>query len=830
MKNERSTAHVAKIEHMHIMSKHTWAIALLVGWALLSCGKENPGDDPVQPEGPVAGPAETQVTLPSAGPLSVYNWASSDQISIGGESFSLASGADTKVGTFKGKSLKDRFYAIGYPARIKSLENFLDFSFTQQQQTGNGSSAHLRNTVFIDDVTSYEAITLSEQWASSKSGSFRSNGVLALSFTLPASPGKVESIVLESAGIKFPTNNAGDETASSIVLSMDGVTPTSGQLDAFISVPEKKLEIAKDHGLKITIVAEQSYKLVWNEAVTMGGGILTEIKVTDPSAFTPYSAISGEGTQASPYILKTPEDLLQLKELMIPEGTVWMEMANDIDMSDVLNWEPLNNVSPYNMSVHFDGKGHTLKNFTCSDKNYPSFFGVLAGYCGNVTFQKAEITSSTNGWSMGVVGGYSGVTNGASAVVENVKVIESTVSTTVQQESTFPVGGMFGTIINSTVKNCSFEGTVDNKAYGLAANPDRCSTGGIAGKMNTTSTIEGCTSKGTISSERCRYTGGIVGWVSPGEDIVIKDCINEANVTGGADRAAGIAGHFQQGTVQGCVNKGAISCGLVGSVSGAGGIVGYSGPCKIIDCVNEGSVSGTKNAVGGIIGYAEMKSSVERCSSTGTITAGGRYVGGIAGGLKVAESTISNCWTGGSVIATSDQEAGGIVGSMMTGQSVSCCYSVAEVKAQRVAGGIVGRACNNAWTYNSSTITNTIVKCIAWNPSVTATSTGDVNTVGGSGVIVGFTSFYNTLNNGWRSPNLVFTASDTVNNVAVDQPDCSPSSPFVMGTTPGTAGKYGCPYHGKVASGSDTVTSLAISMGWDSSVWNLTGNLPTLKR
>ena len=811
------------------MSKHTWTVILLAGWALLSCQKGGT-DTPQTPEDKgVTGPAETQVTLPSSGPLSVYDWASSDQINIGGETFSLSAGAGTKTGTFKGKSIKDRYFTIGYPARIKTVEDFLDFPFAQQTQKGNGNVAHLRNTVFMDDVTTYDGVTLSKDWATSKSGNFRSNGVLALSFTLPASPGKVESITLESAGVKFPMTNSGDQTAAAIVLAMTDVTPANGQLDAFISVPEKKVEIAQGRGLKITITAEQSYKLVWENAVTMGAGLLTEIKVTDPSVWTAYSAITGEGTQASPYILKTAEDLMQMGELMESGKTIWFELGASIDMNDVLNWEPLNIQAPYDKGIHFDGKGYTIKNFKCADKVYPSFFGVLAGYCGNVTFENAEVTSESTGWSMGIVGGYAGVTGGASATVENVTVKNAKVASTVQQEITFPLGGLFGTIINTSVKNCSFDGIIDNKAYGLAANPDRCSTGGIAGKVNTASSIEGCTVSGEISSERCRYIGGIAGWVSPSEDISIKNCTNNASVTGGADRAAGIAGHFQQGTVQGCVNKGSISCKLVGNISGAGGIVGYSGPCKIISCVNEGDVTGTKNAVGGIIGYAEMKATIERCSSTGKISGAGRFIGGIAGGLKVAESVISNCWSGGSVTATNDQEAGGIVGSLMTGQKVSCCYSVAVVTAQRVAGGIVGRACNNTWSYNSSSITNTVEKCIAWNPSVTAVSQGDVNTVGGSGVVVGFTSFYNTLSNCWRSPSLVFTASDTTNNVAVDQPDCSPSNPFVMGTTPGTAGKYGCPYHGKVASSTATVTSLAKELGWDASIWNLSGNTPTLK-
>lgn len=809
------------------MNKHLmWAAVLLAGWTLLSCIKDKPEQPEEKDIDP--GPSEVQVSLPSAGPLSVYDWASSDQISIGGETFSLAGGAGSKSGSFKGKALKDRFFTIAWPARIKSLEDYMDFPFTHQQQTGNGSAAHLRNTVFIDDVTTYEDISFSQEWAASKAGTFRSNGVLALSFTLPASPGKVESITLESAGVKFPMSNSGDEKADAIVLMMADVKPSDGQIKAFVSVPEKKLTIAEGAGLKITITAEQSYKLVWKHAVTMGGGLLTEIKATDPSAWTAYSAIQGEGTQASPYVLSTPEDLLQMSELLVSEKTVWFELGADIDMADVLNWEPLNNVGAFDKAVHFDGKGHTLSHFKCSDKVYPSFFGVLVGYCGNLTFDNAEITSASTGWSMGVVGGYAGVTGGESATVENVTVTNSKVSSTVQQDNTFPLGGLFGTIVNTSVKHCSFEGVIDNKAYGLATNPDRCATGGIAGKVNASSSIEGCSAAGEISSDRCRYIGGIAGWVSPAEDIPIRNCTNNATITGGADRAAGIAGHFQQGIVEGCVNHGTISCKLVGSVSGAGGIVGYSGPVKIFSCMNDGAVSGTKNAVGGIIGYTEMEATIERCYSTGTITGGGRFVGGIAGGLKVANSSITNCWSGGSVSSTGDQEAGGILGSMMTGQRVSCCYSVAAVSSQRVAGGIVARACNNTWNY-SNKFSNTVEKCIAWNPSVTATTQGDVNTTGGSGVVVGFTSFYNTLRDCWRSPNLVFTASDPSANYAVDQPDCSPDNPFVMGTTPGTAGKYGCPYHGKVASATDTVTSLAKALGWDTSVWNLTGDYPTLK-
>ena len=811
--------------------KSSWLTGFCLAGALLcSCG-EKPEEHPPLAEVHYFGPAGMQVRLGAEGPLSVYQWKAGDALRINGEVFTLASGAGEKAASFNGKVLDDRFFTVTMPSGITDIESYLTFSFQGQEQDGNGSAAHLKNTVLMEDVTTYDDMTLSAEWAAAKGGRFRSSGVLAFDLALPAEAGALESVTVESAGVRFPLDNAGRTVTQSLILSLKNVKPGSAPLQAFLAVPEKILEIAEGSGVKITVAGEQSYSITLPMALKLGGGLLAEIKVADASAWTGFSVVRGEGTEASPYILMTPEDLVQMRELLVPGATTWFEMGADIDMSGILNWVPLNTADPFDMAVHFDGKGHTLKNFSCADKKYSSFFGVLVGYCGNVTFDGAvsKHTTPDGAYSPGIVGGFAGTTAGATATVENVHVKNALVSSEATPATAFALGGLFANAAYATIRGCSFDGKIDNQVYGTGTNPDRAATGGIVGKLNAGSTVENCTSAGEIIGGKSRYTGGIAGWVVPDEDITIRGCTNTAAVTGGADRAAGIAGHFQQGIVENCVNKGTITSGLVGSVSGSGGIVGYSGVIRISGCVNEGSVTGSKNAVGGIIGYAERAAIIERCSSTGEIrSTGGRYIGGIAGGLKVANSSITDCWTSGAVVGEKDQEAGGIVGSVMTGQTVSCCYSTAVVESARVAGGIVARACNNGWTYTGS-FNNTVEKCIAWNPSVTATAAGDVNTLGGSGVVVGFTSFYNTLTACWRRADLVFTASDTVNNVAVDQPDCSPSSPYVMGTTPGTAGKYGCPYHGKAAPSGATVSSLALDLGWNTSVWDLSGDYPVLK-
>lgn len=800
---------------------------LAAGLLMLSCSKPEPNPQPQeQPEIPEFTDGLAKVKLPSTGALSVYKWSSSDKMMICGKIYSLSGGEGSAEGTFEGEPIQDRFYTITYPSTVTSIDKYLECTFEAQEQDGNASASHLCNTFFIEDVTKCDDIELSEAWAQANNGTLRLNGVIAFNLSLPSEAGTIKSITLESAGIRFPINNSGKKTTDKLTLSLKNVTPGSSVLKAFLAVPESKVKTIS--GIKLSVEGVTTYNAILEDNIEIGGGVLTSINVAE-NQWSIYTPVPGDGTEASPYILSSPQDIEQMKRLLVDGQTVWFEMGGDIDMSGVINWEPLNTLNSFSSGVHFDGKGYTISNFTCKDKFYCSFFGVLNGTCINVTFDKALIDMESMGSSMGVVAGYFGGTNNISSTVKNVHVTNSTITASCISGTIYPVGGLAGTAVNTEISNCSFDGTIDSKAYGGGEqnNSDLCPAGGIVARLYQSTSIENCTSSGSITSEKGRYVGGIAGWVSPNENTIIKGCTNTANVTGGCDRVGGIVGHFQQGVVENCVNKGTISANCVGNVCGSGGIVGLAGPCSIIACSNEGKVTGAKWYVGGILGTSEGKTTIERCSSTGDVIGTIRYVGGIAGSLLSKESIIKNCWTSGNV-TSNDQDTGGIIGTMLLNQTVSCCYSTAVVQAARVVGGIVGRASNASWAYTDSH-GNIVDKCIAWNPSITALTKADVNSSGGSGVVVGFTSFKNTLTSCWRSPSVAFSASDTTNNVACDQPDCTPENPFVMGVTPGTAGKYGCPYHGKAAGQGATASSVASTLGWDTSIWDLTGDLPKLK-
>ena len=161
--------------------------------------------------------------------------------------------------------------------------------------------------------------------------------------------------------------------------------------------------------------------------------------------------------------------------------------------------------------------------------------------------------------------------------------------------------GMFAVLKGATVKNFTLEGIVVG---------EKGVNGLLAGQLQTGTTVENVTVKGSVSGGGSDV-GGIAGaTVKTGDDaIVVKNCVNYAEITVTAANAAGVAaaGGIIGATVsqliiiENCSNYGKISsCNTF-----AGGIVGLFRECrvetKISGCYNYGDISGTIQ-VGGIVG------------------------------------------------------------------------------------------------------------------------------------------------------------------------------------------------------------------------------------
>ena len=123
-------------------------------------------------------------------------------------------------------------------------------------------------------------------------------------------------------------------------------------------------------------------------------------------------------TVSDPYVIGTPADFAYVRSKIAAGATVYIELSADIDMESVKDYVPFNNDEPYDKTIHFDGKGYTISNFTCSAGKYPSLFGVLQGSCKNLNMDNVNISGAGE---CGALAAYVGTEN-RTGVVENVSV------------------------------------------------------------------------------------------------------------------------------------------------------------------------------------------------------------------------------------------------------------------------------------------------------------------------------------------------------------------------------------------------------------------------
>lgn len=280
---------------------------------------------------------------------------------------------------------------------------------------------------------------------------------------------------------------------------------------------------------------------------------------------------------------------------------------------------------------------------------------------------------------------------------------------------------------------------------------------------------------------------------------------------------------------------------LIEGTSAAGILGGYIGTtvsgaeCKAN--VHGVHVSGTVNAngsngVGGLAGRCGP-CVIDRCSADVTVNSPGKnYIGGLVGYDANPNVVISNCWTSGELV--SGQRCGGVVGGFIkAGSKMINCYSTMSVTAGFAVGGIAGHCCldmkadaNGNTKADKCHSDNTFEGCISWNTLV-ATKMADGNNNYSSGAVVGYTSIFNTLKNCWRKADASAYMWAADKNVLKDMEDCSESSPMPIICDP--ASEYIFSYHGKAAAAGETCSAVAKRIGWDETIWDLSGELPKLK-
>ena len=377
--------------------------------------------------------------------------------------------------------------------------------------------------------------------------------------------------------------------------------------------------------------------------------------------------VDGDGTQARPYLIANSR---QLKNMMTQYQSAaapadknafkrWFRLLEDVSAAGYA-WTPLNNGGSFYKAVDFDGMGHTISGLTSDGLTYASFAGVLYGSVRNVTFDHATINHSST--KKGVVAGFLG-TDGLPGSCENVHVTNSTVS-----------GGSY--------------------------------SGGFAGHIRTTGTIDNCTVEGTTVSSTNSHVGGFAGALDLGTGdkyevparltgCFVKDVTVTEGLTSASDAvfAGGFIGYSaQSGTFQNCTAKVTVEAGTA-FLGGVGGFVGgtsYAGS-NFKDCaVTAGTIiNAGSTRVGGFVGYSQTADIYNRCSVSAAVS-GNADVGGFTG-KGDGSASFTDCTVRGTV--TAGLRAGGFIGKGDNVGFYACSVNEVALSAtSSVAGGFIGDA------------------------------------------------------------------------------------------------------------------------------------------
>ena len=859
-----------------------WALSAALSY---SCQEAEPAES-VRPQVTIHAvvPGDTKVALTPSGDGLHLAWESDDCLRVisGSQSevFTIEEGFTDHEADFTGTAVGGSSFSILYPGTFASVEEAEASDFSYQVQTGNGDTGHLRYAALLSGVDTYSSFAFTEAWAEEHGGTIKLAGAIKLSLAMPEGVTSVSRVDLDLAGREF-----------ALSLEDVDVSRSSQMLTAYLMTPWEDISLEAGAAVKVTVTAsdDASYAASFelSEAKTLKAGHVSIFNVNTPLEKQLFAG--GDGTEDNPYLIANVGHLANMDAIYNgaadnAQFKYWFRMIDDVDASSISNWEPLNyRGSLWLKQIDFDGDGHTISNLKCSGYKYASFAGVLFGDVHDVTFSGASIVNGGN-WC-GVVAGFLGSAADYSrpASCENVTVTGSSVT------GANNAGGFAGHVVTKgTVTNCSvINTTVSGPGYvgGFAAQAD------ISGVdkyevpvIFTDCTVDGVTVTNTRTSAGSYFTGGFVGYSYQAVSFIgceVKGTSVKAN-----SAAIQNVGGFVGGTDYAGANfrECSVDSGTTVEAAGnhAGGFVGYANvPDAYKDCWSAASVTNTGEYTGAFAGYASGASTFTGCHASGNVS-GYLHAGGFTGYAENASFT--DCYYEDGTITASGTtkytHTGGFCGYATTCVSFNGCFvdnATITTTGQRI-GGFVGQL--GASYTSSSNIT--LTQCHVENTSVTGgTNTGGFVGVqydnvsrcfvsGGSvtakgahcGGFLGFSQF-GSVSHCYTTASVAGGSYAQVGGFVGILYDSSVSNCYFAGTISGGGTDMGAfvgqcalqgnpgtvtscigwhatmPFYGSnpaeasiidcYEGNSGTVTAQAVSQGWPTSIWDLTGgDLPLL--
>ena len=143
--------------------------------------------------------------------------------------------------------------------------------------------------------------------------------------------------------------------------------------------------------------------------------------------------------------------------------------------------------------------------------------------------------------------------------------------------SNYQCQGLFGIIINGTVKNLEIG---DNCI--ITGNSNK--TGSIVGFLYNNSNMINCGNNADINCPNNKEVGGLIGTTNLSSNVY--NCYNSGNIIAGQETIGGIVGNFMNGKIISCYNTGNLTCIRGGGITGCNLNNSYMENCYNIGILN----------------------------------------------------------------------------------------------------------------------------------------------------------------------------------------------------------------------------------------------------
>ena len=321
-------------------------------------------------------------------------------------------------------------------------------------------------------------------------------------------------------------------------------------------------------------------------------------------------------------------------------GGVAGYVAKNLTITGCVNHGSVQGYNNVGGIVGQNGSGGTISK--CTNKGAVTGNYETAGIIGSATCVITDCVNTGRITGNGIAGKISHATAGIVAVMSGSNTSVTNCRNDGPISGEYNIGGVVGFSSGCPITNCENNAAVSSRITEIA----EVYLGGVCGYLQNT-TISSCVNTDTvvINAGYSSHVGGVVG---SSEGSKLELCRNYTTISA-YSKVGGIAGSLTNGSsIWNCINSGNVNSINMssGGDCNCGGILGFAGQgTQIIQCVNTFGckISASGRVVGGIVGLLKQDGKISRCYNKGEIE-GQNCVGGLVG-YAGERTTMEHCFS-----------------------------------------------------------------------------------------------------------------------------------------------------------------------------------------